>query len=72
MFDPYVEAALSRQHDLLLEAERDRIILYALSSSAGRAGRGDQALVWLGGRLEQWGRRLQARSGYNNVSPRGV
>ena len=46
--------------DLLREAERERVARLALSTA--RATRYDkaycEALLWLGGRLQSWGRRL--------------
>ena len=42
--------------DLLRQAERERLARLTLSTA--RATRYRKALLWLGGRLQSWGRRL--------------
>ncbi len=62
MLESYVEAALARQHDLLREAEGERLARAAL---AGRRQMGlrTRSMAWLGDRLIASGRRLQTRYG---------
>jgi hypothetical protein len=48
-----------RQHALLREAERERLIRLAKASRPRRPPLRQWALCWLGRRLVAWGRRLQ-------------
>jgi hypothetical protein len=71
MFDwCYIEAQQEHYQELLLEAERHRLIRQAL---AGREKWDSsihcRALTWLGGQLVAWGCSLQARYGDRIETP---
>lgn len=72
MLDWTIEQELERQKERLREVEQMRLVHQALAARGESTGLRYRALVYLGGRLIQTGRRLQARYGEDGgiaVSP---
>ena len=59
MFNWYESEARQRQRDRLEEAEQSRLIKTSIAHRAGSGRVSGRALVWLGHRLVESGKRLQ-------------
>ena len=67
MVDWYINLELDRYNNRVREAERQYRIISALSETRGVNGLQSRAVVWLGSKLVEMGRSLQARGGFSIV-----
>jgi hypothetical protein len=67
MMDWYINQELERYSSRVCEAERQYRIITALSETGGTAGLQSRAMVWIGSKLVEVGRSLQARGGFSIV-----
>jgi hypothetical protein len=65
-----IRGYMERHWDLQREVERERLARQALAGQTRRQRFYNRALVWLGGRLVVWGRRLQASADTAAENPR--
>jgi hypothetical protein len=65
VFDWYHNQALEHQKEMLREAEQHYRIRVATSATRNPFGLRSRGMVWLGSKLVQVGRTLQARGGFS-------